>query len=73
MTGAKHCTDEVAQLVVGSHEAQQLIESLADETLSTEHAWLGFVQVAARFGWRSAACRAYIVELAKRAARPGAQ
>ncbi len=71
MKDPTHCTDEVAQLALGSHSAQQLIAGLADETLSPEHAWLGFVQVAARFDWRSAACRAYVMELAKRAAPRG--
>ena len=68
MSAASHVTDQVAQQAAGAIEAQAVLRGLQDGRLSTDHAWLGFVQVAARFGRSSPAARAFVVELAKRAA-----
>jgi hypothetical protein len=62
-----HCSDAVTQEACGSIAAQHLLRSIADEGRSSEHAWLEFIQLASQHGWRSAACRAFVVELAKRA------
>jgi hypothetical protein len=64
----RFATDTVTQEAAGSIEAQKAVDGLRDDTLNPDHAWLGFVQVAARYGWRSPACRAYVMEIAKRAA-----
>ena len=63
-----HATNAVVAEAVAAIEAQAIVEGLQGDTLTPDHAWLGFVQVAARFGWRSGACRAFVCELAKRAA-----
>ena len=63
-----HCTLEVSQEASGAIEAQRLIEGLCDGSLSSLHAWLAFATLAACHGWRSPACMAFVVELAKRAA-----
>ena len=68
MNAACHVTDAVTQEAVGSIEAQQVIRRLQDESIGLETAWFQFVTIAARHGWRSAACRAYVAELAKHAA-----
>ena len=68
MNAATHVTNEVTQESLGSIEAQLVINRLQDESIGLETAWFQFVQLAARHGWRSAACRAYVAELAKRAA-----
>lgn len=65
--GEVHCTPDVRQEATGGIEAQNVIRGLADGTISPLHAWLAFATLAARHGWRSPACRAYVVELAKRA------
>lgn len=62
------CTAAVTEEAVGAIAAQQLIEDLQDETVLAAAAWAGFLRLAARSGWRSPACRAYVLELAKRAA-----
>ena len=64
---AQHCTPDVRQEATGGIEAQSVIEGLAEGTLRPMHAWLAFATLAARHGWRSPACRAFVVELAKRA------
>ncbi|KQW36510.1 hypothetical protein [Rhizobacter sp. Root404] len=64
----RFATDSAIQEAAGSIEAQKAVDGLLDNTLNPDHAWLGFVQVAARYGWRSPACRAYVMEIAKRAA-----
>lgn len=61
-----HVTVDVTEQAVGCVEAQNLIAGLQGDSICSDHAWLAFVQLAARFGWRSAACRAFVLELAKR-------
>jgi hypothetical protein len=53
---------------IGAVEAQKVVDGLRADTLTAEHAWLAFTELAARYGWRSAAAMAFIVELAKRSA-----
>ena len=53
---------------VGAIEAQCLIDGLRNGGLTPSHAWLAFIELAAMHGWKSPACAAFIVELAKRAA-----
>ena len=60
---------DAAAQAVGALEAQAAIAAIAAGTLNTEHAWLKFVELAAALqGWRNAACRAFVLELAKRTA-----
>jgi hypothetical protein len=61
-----HVTAEVQQTALGSHCADQALEKqrLAPDT---PHAWAAFADLAARHGWRSPACAAFIATLAKRA------
>lgn len=54
----------------GSFEADKIVDQIFEGELTTEHAWLRFIEIAAKTGWRSAGCRAYLVTLAKRAAGP---
>ena len=65
--GEVHCTPDVRQEATGGIEAQSVIKGLAEGALNPLHAWLAFATLAARHGWRSPACMAYVVELAKRA------
>ena len=66
-SAASHCTPSVRQEATGGIEAQTIIRGLGEGTLSPLHAWLAFATLAARHGWRSPACMAFLVELAKRA------
>lgn len=52
---------------VGSIAAQKAIEGLQRDELTPAHAWLAFCTLAASGGWKSAACRAFVAELVKRA------
>ncbi|NUZ07601.1 hypothetical protein [Piscinibacter koreensis] len=65
---AGHVTSAVAQEAAGSVAAQQMIDRLGHEWATPDIAWLAFVEIAAKYGWRSPACRAFVHELAKRAA-----
>ena len=57
----------IALEATGALEAQRVVEALRAETLASDHIWLAFVVLAVRHGWKSAACRAFVAELAKRA------
>ena len=64
-----HVTDCVVETSVGAVAADKLIESLRSEWLpAADLAWLRFIEIASRQGWRSEGCKAYVVTLAKRAA-----
>jgi hypothetical protein len=62
------CTDAMTHEAVGSIEAQNVITGLKADAINVDMAWLKYVELAARFGKNGMACRAYVVELAKRAA-----
>ena len=66
-SAASHCTPDVRQEATGGIEAQNVIRGLGEGALSPLHAWLALATLAARYGWRSPACMAFVVELAKRA------
>jgi hypothetical protein len=55
----------VAEEAEGAIAAQQVVDAAGPPDL----AWLRVVELAARFGWKSTAVRAFVIELAKRAAR----
>lgn len=59
---------DLAAECIGAVEAQKVVDGLRADTLTAEHAWLAFAELAARYGWRSPAAMAFIVELAKRSA-----
>lgn len=56
----------VMQASLGALEAQRVIAGIQAGALTPDHAWLCFVELAAAHGWKSAGCRACVVELAKR-------
>jgi hypothetical protein len=70
MTAAQrsHAISAIAQEAEGALVAQQCVDRLADQWTTTDFAWLAFIELASKFGWRSPACRGYLCELAKRAA-----
>lgn len=51
----------------GSVEAQHVIASIASGDAEPALAWLRFAELACEAGWRTPACRAFPVEIAKRA------
>lgn len=59
-------TELIAECV-GAVEAQKLLDGLRDEMLTTDHGWLAFCELATRHGWKSTACRAFLLEIVKRA------
>ena len=61
-----HVDVAVVQACVGALEAQRVIAGIQAGALAPDHAWLAFVELAAVHGWKSAACRAVVVEMAKR-------
>jgi len=58
----------VALQALGALEGQRVIDGTHAEALPEGSAWLRFVELASRHGWRSPACAAYVAELCKRAA-----
>jgi len=68
MSATEHVTASVAQVAEGALAAQEAIDRLHEEWATPDLAWLAMIEVAAKFGWRSAATRAFVHELAKRAA-----
>jgi hypothetical protein len=63
-----HASDINTQAAIGGIEAQDMIESLRADNVPIDTAWLRYVELAAKFGKNSAACRAYVLEAFKRAA-----
>ncbi len=61
-------TSSRAQEALGAIEAQRVIDAISTGNLTAQHAWLKFTELAAVHGWKSAACRALVVEFAKRSA-----
>jgi hypothetical protein len=66
--GGSRSADATTQTAIGALEAQHLIERAVDGDAAPHIAWLLFVQLAGKYGWRSPACRAFVDEIAKRAA-----
>jgi uncharacterized protein (DUF1810 family) len=64
---AAYLNDIAAQAAVGAITAQQVIAGLQAGTISADHAWLRFCELAAKGSWKAAQCRAFVCELAKRA------
>jgi hypothetical protein len=63
------CTSEVIEIATGAAEARQLVDAIDAGRLTPDHAWLAFVTLQARHAKNSGqACRAFVIELAKRAA-----
>ncbi|MGE0804994.1 MAG: hypothetical protein AB7L76_05530 [Burkholderiaceae bacterium] len=60
-------SDHVAQAASGGLAAQRTITDITNGA-STDLAWLRFAELAATFGWKSAATAAFVRELAKRGA-----
>jgi hypothetical protein len=67
--GAAYLDADLIGHCQGAVTAQKTIAELGDGA-TTELAWLRFVEMATRNGWASPACRAFVVELAKRVAKP---
>ena len=64
-----HVTPAVIEQATGAIEAQQLVDAIASRRLTPEHAWLAFAELQARHGRHNLpVLRAFVVELAKRAA-----
>lgn len=68
MSGAVHATPQAIAAAAGALAAQRVCDEIAAGEHDPRLAWLRLVELAARFGWRSAATAAYTAELAKRAA-----
>ncbi|WP_298831106.1 hypothetical protein [uncultured Piscinibacter sp.] len=67
-TDHPYCPPEAAEIAAGAVDAQQLAEGIAAGRLKPDSAWLCFLQLQARHGGiGSAACRSFVLELAKRA------
>lgn len=64
---AAYLNQLATQAAVGAISAQQVIAGLQAGTISADHAWLRFCELAAKGTWKAADCRAFVVELAKRA------
>jgi hypothetical protein len=45
-----------------------VLAGLRAGTLSVDNAWLGFIELAARWGWKSPECRAFVIHAFERAA-----
>ena len=56
------------QEAVGAIEAQRLIERVGAGEVTHQHGWLRYSELASAHGHKSAACRAYVIELLKRSA-----
>jgi len=67
--GAAWLNAGATQTAVGSLEAQKVVAGLQAGTLTPDHVWLAFVELQAKHGKASPACRAYVLELVKRVAR----
>jgi hypothetical protein len=67
MIGAPFVTTSLVGHCEGAVLAQQTITAIKAGA-TTELAWLRFIELATRHGWASPACRAFVVELAKRLA-----
>ncbi|WP_128000637.1 hypothetical protein [Piscinibacter defluvii] len=65
--GAAYLNEHGAQEATGAIQAQRIVDALRDGRVSPEQAWMRFVELASEHGWKSAACRAYLLELSKRA------
>jgi hypothetical protein len=60
---------DVPQMASGAILAQATIDSIRDGGRDVEIAWLKLSELAAVHGRHSPACRAFVTELAKRAAQ----
>ena len=66
---AVFATVNTVQEAAGAVAAQHAADRLRDEWATPSSAWLAFIELAGTYGWKSAACRAFVCELAKRAAK----
>ncbi len=66
MTGT-HVTEELTGEAVGAFQAQRSVEALQRDEIEPAGVWLALIEIAARWGWRSPAVKAFVVELSKRA------
>lgn len=62
-------SDAALQPALGSRKAQDAIDDKKAERSTDDVFWLRACEIAGAAGWKSAAMRAYIVELGKRASR----
>ena len=61
--------NDIAQSASGAIIAQTVVERIREGTVDVNLAWLRFSELSARYGRYSPACRSFVVELAKHAAR----
>lgn len=54
------------QHATGSLTAQKIVHELRTERATTDTAYLRLIELAAEYGWKSAAVRGYFLEIAKR-------
>lgn len=65
---AAHCTGDVIGAAIGSMRAQQVVSDLQVGAAVADVAWLRLAELMATCGKHSPAARAFVVEIAKRAA-----
>ena len=65
-----HVTADVIGEAAGARAAQDAIKAMQEDGVQPIRAWLSFAELAASDGWKSAACCAFIRELAKACSRP---
>lgn len=70
MSRRDHVTPAVVQTAEAGLEVQRLVDAMRAGELQAAAVWLSFVEAAATHGWKSSSCRAFVVELAKRAGAP---
>jgi hypothetical protein len=68
MNARSHVTQAVTGAALGAVTAQQAIEKVRANSENVPIAWHEYVQLAAKYGWRSPACAAFVDQLAKAAA-----
>ena len=67
-TGVRPPMPTDTQEAVGSIEAQEAITHIQTGLMTPMHAWLRFCELASAHSSKSPACRAFVLELVKRAA-----
>ncbi len=60
--------DKIALEAVGALAAQSVVSRVRDQWATPAVAWLACAELVAMHGWKSAAVRSFVTELAKRAA-----
>ena len=64
---AAYLNQKAMQTAIGAIAAQEIIAGLQADAITVDHAWLRFCELAAKGGWKTAECRSFVLELAKRA------